>query len=55
MKRYVGSVTPAAVVAALLGGVAGSVYAGNPPEGKTVLWDESTKALHFPGTAIFVR
>jgi len=45
MKRYAFDGRYAAVAAALLVGVAGTVCAGNPPEGKTVLWDKATKSL----------
>lgn len=34
-----------AVVTAVMSTFVGRVYAGNPPEGKTVLWDEATKTL----------
>jgi len=34
-----------AIVAAMLAGVACSTHAGNPPQGKTVLWDETSKTL----------
>ena len=34
-----------AMLAAVLAGVAGSVRAGDPPAGKTVLWDEATKTI----------
>ena len=34
-----------AVLAAVLAGMAGSVYAGDPPAGKTVLWDGASKTL----------
>ena len=44
MKRDVHGVC-AAVVAALLAGVTGTVCAGDPPAGETVLWDGAAKTL----------
>lgn len=35
------------IVALTLAGAARTVSAGNPPEGKTVLWDEATKTIRY--------
>lgn len=45
MKRCTNERVGTAIVATLLAGLVGTVFAGNPPEGKTVLWDEATKTI----------